>query len=88
MPRKALYTKKLGNEVAKQAKGGIIVKYHIILSKADRWEVVSKGSVKPIKAFSTKNAALFYLKQCAESKHIEEVIIHEASGSIIEKLSF
>ncbi len=88
MLRKALYTKKLGKEVANRAKGGIVGKYHVIPSKADKWGVVSEGSVKPIKAFRTKAAAVTYIKKRAASSQIAEVVIHSPSGQILDTVSF
>jgi hypothetical protein len=86
MKGKSLYTKKLSNIVASLAQPDKMVKYHVI-SGDSNWRVVSEGNVKALRAFSTVEQAVDYAKGKA-SKKTGEVVIHEDSGRIKDRISY
>lgn len=88
MAQKSIYTKRLGNVVARNAKSSDPVRYHVIPSHSDKWSVVSEGSVKAVKAFATKNQAVSFAKQFVVSKHAGEVIVHGVDGRVLNRVSF
>lgn len=89
MARKSLYTKKLGQTVAKNAQSVNSGRYHVIsaVTVADKWAVVPEGSVHAIKAFSTQREAVTYARQTA-SRRTGEVVIHGKEGQVRNKISF
>ena len=86
MKNKSIYTKKLGKTVASLAQPIHVVKYHVI-SGDSNWRVVSEGSVKALRAFSTVEQAVDYAKGIAFQK-TGEVVVHEESGNIKDRISF
>lgn len=77
-----MYTRRLGRVVAKDARSRRVRRVHIISSISNNgWSVVNEGSVRPIKAFSTKKEAVSYATK-AGSKSISEVVIHKKDGNI------
>ena len=86
MSGKTFYTKKLGKSVAQSAHPSPIMKFHVIASQS-KWKVVSEGSVKALKAFSTVEQAVDFAKDIALKK-TGEVVIHEASGSIKHRITY
>lgn len=87
MVKKSLYTRKLGSAVAKSAQRVRPGRYHVISGEAEKWTVVPEGSVYAVKVFSTQKDAVTYAKQSA-SKRTGEVIIHERTGQIRDRISF
>jgi hypothetical protein len=87
MVKKSLYTRKLGRAVAKNAQPVSSGRYHVISGEAKKWAVVPEGSVHAVKAFSTKKDAVTYAKRSALKK-TGEVIIHERTGQIRDRISF
>lgn len=87
MAKKSLYTKKLGDIVARHAQPSSIGRYHVISGEAQKWTVVSEGSIRPVKVFATQREAVKFAKDTA-SKITGEVIIHERTGQIKNKISF
>lgn len=87
MAKKSLYTRKLGRAVAKRAQPVTSGRYHVITGEAKKWTVVPEGSVYAEKVFSTQKDAVTYAKQSA-SKKTGEVIVHERTGQIRDRISF
>lgn len=87
MVRKSIYTRRLGNDVAKKAKGSI-GKYHIIPAQIDKWSVVAEGNVKPVKAFSTQRDAVVFAKGIVASALTGEVSIHGMDGKTLSRISY
>ena len=87
MARKSLYTRKLGVAVARSARVLPPRKYHVISGNAKKWTVVPEGRVHPVRIFPTQNEAVQYASQTA-SKKAGEVIIHERTGQIKDRISF
>ncbi len=88
MAKKSMYTRRLGNVVARNAKSKSSGRYHVIPFRSDMWSVVSEGSVKPVKAFSTKNQAVSFATQFAVSRNDGEVVVHGVDGRILDRVSF
>lgn len=86
MQRKRIYTKKLGSTVARSAQSGL-VRFHVISSESTKWSVVSEGSTRALKAFSTRDQAINFAKETA-SRKTGEVIIHAESGQIADTISY
>lgn len=86
MAKKSIYTRRLGNDVAKEAKGSV-GRYHVIPAQVDRWSVVAEGNVRPVKAFATKRDAVVYAKGIVGSK-TGEVIVHGTDGKILSRISY
>lgn len=86
MAKKSIYTKRLGTNVAKAAKGSVGI-YHVIQAQADKWSVVAEGSVRTVKAFSSKKDAVVYAKGIADLKS-GEVIVHGADGKTLSRVSY
>jgi len=82
-----IYTKSLGKTVAEQAKG-TIGRYHVIPFHQDKWNVVADGSLRPFKTFSTMQEAVTFAKRYASSTHMGEVIIHNADGKVLSRISY
>jgi hypothetical protein len=87
MVGKSLYTRKLGRAVAKEARALSPRKYHVISGNAKKWTVVPGGRVHPVRIFATQKEAVQYASQTA-SKTRGEVIIHERTGQIKDRISF
>lgn len=86
MKRKIKYTKSLGKTVASLARPFDLYKYHVI-SGDSRWSVVLEGGVRALRTFSTVEEAVIFAKDKA-SENIGEVVIHEESGLIKNRISF
>jgi len=84
--KKVIYTKSLGRSVASLARPINMVKYHVILGDS-KWSVVLEGSVGALRAFSTVEQAVDFAKQAALER-TGEVVIHEESGRIKDRISF
>jgi hypothetical protein len=84
---KSIYTRRLGSVVAKNAKRRLSGKFHVIASNTKRWTVVSEGSVRPIRAFTSKTQALTFAKRFAISKHGAEVIVHSIDGQVSDRVA-
>jgi hypothetical protein len=87
MAKASIYTKRLGGTVAKNAKGSIAKKFHIVSSQTGKWGVVSEGSSRPIRAFATQKAAVHFAKRYAVLKSVAEVVIHREDGRIRDRIS-
>ncbi len=86
MEKRRMYTKKLGSAVAKSAQSGL-VRYHVISSESSKWSVVSEGSTRAMRAFTTKDQAIDFAKETA-SRKTGEVIVHATSGQIADTISY
>jgi hypothetical protein len=90
--KKLVYSPSLGKAIARAARRSRVGRYHIISSVSDggRWGVVLDGSTKPIKVFSTKEAAIDFAKnyEARSTKYLGEVIVHNKNGLIEGKISF
>jgi hypothetical protein len=84
---KSIYTRRLGSVVAKNAKRRLSGKFHVIASNTKRWTVVSEGSVRPIRAFTSKTQALTFAKRFAILKHGAEVIVHSIDGQVLDRVA-
>lgn len=87
MKGKRMYTRKLGSTVARSAHASVSVRYHVISNESTKWSVVSEGSTRALKAFSTKDEAINFAKENA-SRKTGEVIIHAISGQIADTISY
>lgn len=87
MAKKSIYTKSLGGAVARDAKGSIDGKFHVVSSQTGKWVVVSEGAIRPMRAFVTQKAALVFAKKYALSRSAGEVVIHDKDGKIRERVS-
>jgi putative sterol carrier protein len=83
----SIYTKRLGRNVAKQAKG-TIGKYHIIPAQTNKWNIVAEGSLRPFKAFTSKDKAVRFAKKYVISVNAGQVIIHGLEGKILGQISY
>jgi putative sterol carrier protein len=81
----SIYTKRLGRNVAKQAKG-TIGKYHIIPAQTNKWNIVAEGSLRPFRAFATKDKAVRFAKRYVISVNAGQVIIHSTEGKILGQI--
>lgn len=94
MARKArkqvIYNPNLGRVIARGARRSRIGRFHVISSISDegKWSLVSEGSTKPIRVFSTKNAAISFAKKASTDSYPGEVIVHGQDGRIQDKISF
>ncbi|HCP92701.1 MAG TPA: hypothetical protein DIU05_01525 [Bacteroidetes bacterium] len=86
MSMRKFYTKKRGKSLASLAQQVEVAKFHVI-SGDSNWRVVSEGNVKAIKAFSTMEQAVTFAKVIAE-KRTGEVVVHEDSGQIKDRITF
>ncbi len=87
MPKKSLYTKKLGMKVASDALPELVGHYHVISGDSSKWTVVSEGKVRPMKVFSTQKAAISFARRTASLK-TGVVYIHAKTGQVRDKISF
>lgn len=87
MPKKSLYTKKLGMQVANDAQPTFLGHYHVISANARKWTVVSEGKVRPLKVFTTQKAAISFARRTASLK-TGVVYIHAKTGQVRDKISF
>ena len=87
MVKGSIYTKKLGRTVARHAKGSY-GRFHVIPIRIGRWNVVAHGSAKPLKAFTTKDAAVTFAKKYASAVNPAEVIIHNTDGTITDRICY
>jgi hypothetical protein len=92
LPKKLIYNPSLGKIIARAARRSRVGRYHIIssLSDAGKWSLVLEGSTKPIKVFSTKEAAIDFAKkyEARTTGSLGEVIIHSKDGQTENKISF
>lgn len=86
MPKKRIYTKKLGTRVAVSARPQKSSKYHVIIGEGQKWNVVADGNVRATKVFPTRLSAIQFAKATA-NKIEGEVIIHKKSGEIERRVS-
>jgi Uncharacterized protein conserved in bacteria (DUF2188) len=84
---KRYFTKELGEAIARSALRVNSGRYHVISGNAQRWTVVSHGSVRPIRVFSTQREAVSFAKQKA-FKQTGEVFIHGKTGLVSDTISF
>ncbi|MEP7268769.1 MAG: DUF2188 domain-containing protein [Saprospiraceae bacterium] len=82
----AIYTKKLGQSVAKRAKPVLPKNFHVIPLGLNKWAVVLDGASSSVKSFTEKNEALIFAKKSAKSKN-GEVVIHNTSGKVIKRIT-
>ena len=87
MARKSIYSKKLGGAVADSAKGSAPGKFHIISSQSGKWAVISDGTVRPVRAFYSRQKAGSFARQYALAQSAGEVVIHGEDGSIENRIS-
>lgn len=83
---KKFYTKKRGKSLVSLVQHVESAKFHVI-SGDSNWRVVSEGHVKAIRAFATLEQAIDFAKDIAEKK-AGEVVVHEESGRIKNRLNF
>jgi hypothetical protein len=87
--RTLTYTPSLGRVIAKRARRSGTGRYHVISSISDdgKWSLISEGSTRPIRVFTTKNAAVRYVKRSDISKGKGYLVIHSKDGRIQDKLT-
>jgi hypothetical protein len=92
LPKKIVYNPFLGKIVARGARRSRVGRFHIISSVSDagKWSLVLEGSTRPIKVFSTKNAAVSFAKkyEARSARYLGEVIIHSKDGQTENKILF
>jgi hypothetical protein len=83
------YTPSLGRVIAKGAKRSRTGRFHVISSISDegKWSLVSEGSTKPIRVFTTKNAAVSYVRHSETGRKIGYVVIHSKDGRIQDRVT-
>ncbi len=86
MKGKLIYTKQLGKSVALQAQSAKMGKLHVIAGDSN-WKVVSEGSVKALRVFSTVEKAIDVAKNIASAK-TGEVVVHEGNGNIKSRITY
>ncbi len=88
--KRIIYNPTLGQVVARGAKRSRSGRFHVISSISDlgKWTLVSEGSTRPLRVFSTKNAAISFAKRTSLGRYNGEVIVHGQDGSIQNKISF
>ena len=89
--KRIIYNPSLGKVVARGAKRSRSGRFHVISSISDlgKWTLVSEGSIRPLRVFSTKNAAISFAKRSSLGRRdMREVIVHGQDGSIQNKISF
>jgi Uncharacterized protein conserved in bacteria (DUF2188) len=86
MANKSIYTRKLGEIIAREAKNIISGRYHVIPILSDKWALVSNGSIKPIRAFDTQREAISFAQKISTTKSAIEVAIHGKDGRIKESI--
>ncbi|HQW45502.1 MAG: DUF2188 domain-containing protein [Bacteroidetes bacterium] len=86
MKGKLIYTKQLGKSVALQAQSAKMGKLHVIAGDSN-WKVVSEGSVKALRVFSTVEKAIDFAKNIASAK-TGEVVVHEGNGKIKSRITY
>lgn len=84
------YTPSLGRVIAKGARRSRTGRFHVIssISDAGKWSLVSEGATKPIRVFTTKNAAVSFVKKSETGKKMGYVVIHSSDGRIQDRVSF
>lgn len=87
MQNKSIYTRSLGLKVANNAQPEFIRNFHVISRDSTKWTVVSDGKVRPIKVFTTRQAAINFAKKTASIK-TGIVFIHHRSGQLKSKISY
>jgi Uncharacterized protein conserved in bacteria (DUF2188) len=82
------YTPSLGRVIAKGAKRSRIGRFHVIssISDEDKWSLVSEGSTKPIRDFTTKDAAVSFVRK-SDVGRIGYVVIHSRDGRIQDRVT-
>ena len=82
MAKELRYTAKLGRAVAKKARVSNHGKrYHVVSSfNTSGWSVVQEGTVRTIKGFGTKQAAISYARKSNDL--ISQVVVHGKDGRI------
>lgn len=86
MEEKTIYTRKLGIAVARKARNSSSGIFHIIPSHTDKWGVVAEGSVRPLRAFSSKNQAIMFAKRYVLLRKAGEIVVHGADGSVLTRV--
>lgn len=90
-PKKLVYTRSLGRMIARAAKRIRPGRFHIISSirNRDQWCVVKDRAVKPMRVFSTKSAAVSFVKKYRRNsaEDLIEIIIHDTNGRFESKIS-
>lgn len=83
------YTPTLGRVIAKGARRSRSGRFHVISSISDegKWSLVSEGSTKPIRVFTTKNAAVSFLRRSDAVRKIGYVVIHSRDGRIQDRVT-
>lgn len=92
MAKQIIFNSSLGRAIAKEAKRSRRSRFHVISSISDegKWSLVSEGAIKPIKVFTTKKAAVSFVKKSDTIKKegSVNVTIHDRNGRIQDRLSF
>ncbi|MBO9572622.1 MAG: DUF2188 domain-containing protein [Chitinophagaceae bacterium] len=87
MIKNPLYTRKLGNKVARAA----IIKnenvLHIIYGGVDTWKVIREGQERSLKNFPRQSQAIVFAKSRARKK-MGEIVVHRPDGWIKDRISF
>lgn len=88
--KEVVYNSSLGRVIARGARQSRMGRFHVIssISNEGKWSLVSEGSKKPIRAFTTKNAAVSFAKRSNVGRSEGHVIIHGKDGRIQNKISF
>jgi hypothetical protein len=86
MAKRSIYTKQLGRAVARDAKHPMSGIYHVVSAQSEKWSVVSDGTVKPIRSFATRNAAVSFAKKYASINSSGEVIVHGRDGKVNKRM--
>ncbi len=86
MSFRQIYTRKLGQSVAELAQPSSSMKLHVVSGESN-WSVVSEGSVRAMRAFSSIDQAIEFAKAIAIKK-AGEVVVHQDNGEIKTRLHF
>lgn len=83
------YTPSLGRVIARAAKRSRTGRFHVIPSISDegKWSLVSEGSTSPVRIFTTKDAAVGFVKKSSFGK-MGFVVIHNKDGQVQNTISF
>lgn len=84
------YTPSLGRTIARAARRARIGRFHLMPSMASqgKWALVSEGSTRTMKVFTTKNAAVSFVRKFDSGEKMNYVVIHNRDGRIYDTVSF
>ena len=84
------YSATLGRAIERAARLSRIGRFHVIpsISSEGKWSLVSAGSTKTLRTFTTKNAAVRFVKESNAGKKGGHIIIHGRDGMMEKEVSF